>query len=218
MLLSLLQSAPLVFALIAFILLYSLALHELGHAWVADRVGDKTARNLGRVTLNPLKHLDPIGTLLILVVGFGWAKPVPIQPGNFRDYRTGMFLVAIAGVTVNILTAVLCLFALRFLGINLSNVQQIFPQGGTLPNPLAYGLFFAAQINILLAVFNLIPIPPLDGSKVLQAFAPASWQRAMWQVERYGFLIVIALIALFNDQVFSVINRITFWLMRLVLG
>ena len=219
MLLSLLQSAPLVFAIIAVILLYSLALHELGHAWVADRVGDKTARNLGRVTLNPLKHLDPLGTLLILVVGFGWAKPVPIQPSNFRNYRVGMFLVSIAGVVINVLIALLCLFALRLLGINLSNVQQIFPQaGGTLSNPLAYGLFFAAQINILLAVFNLLPIPPLDGSKVIQAFAPASWQRAMWQLERYGFFIVIALVVFFDEQVFGFINAVTVWLMRLVLG
>ena len=218
MLLGLLQSAPLVFALIAVILLYSLALHELGHAWVADRVGDKTARNLGRVTLNPLKHLDPIGTLLILAVGFGWAKPVPIRPANFRNYRVGMFLVSIAGVVVNVLIALLCLVTLRALGINLGNVQQIFPQNGALTNPLAYGLFFAAQINILLAVFNLFPIPPLDGSKVLQAFAPASWQRAMWQLERYGFFIVIALVAFFNDQVFGFINAITVWLMRLVLG
>ena len=218
MLLGLLQSAPLVFAIIAVILLYSLALHELGHAWVADRVGDKTARNLGRVTLNPLKHLDPIGTLLILVVGFGWAKPVPIRPANFNNYRVGMFLVSIAGVVINVLIALLCLFTLRALGVNLNNVQQIFPQSGTLTNPLAYGLFFAAQINILLAVFNLFPIPPLDGSKVLQAFAPASWQRAMWQLERYGFFIVIALVVFFDDQVFGFINAITVWLMRLVLG
>ena len=219
MLLGLLQSAPLVFALIAVILLYSLALHELGHAWVADRVGDKTARNLGRVTLNPVKHLDPIGTLLILVVGFGWAKPVPIRPDNFRNYRVGMFLVSIAGVVINVLIALLCLFALRALGITLGNVQQIFPQAdGTLTNPLAYGLFFAAQINILLAVFNLFPIPPLDGSKVLQAFAPASWQRGLWQLERYGFFIVIGLVVFFDDQVFGFINAITVWLMRLVLG
>ena len=132
MLLGLLQSAPLVFAIIAVILVFSLALHELGHAWVADRVGDKTARNLGRVTLNPVKHLDPIGTLLILTVGFGWAKPVPIRPDNFRNYRVGMFLVSIAGVVVNVLIALACLFALRALGVNLGNVQQIFPQNGIL--------------------------------------------------------------------------------------
>ena len=218
MLLGLLQSAPLVFAIIAVILLYSLALHELGHAWVADRVGDKTARNLGRITLNPFRHLDPIGTLLILVVGFGWAKPVPIRPANFTNYRVGMFLVSVAGVVINVLIALVCLFTLRALGIDLGNVQQIFPQNGTLTRPLAYGLFFAAQINILLAVFNLLPIPPLDGSKVLQAFAPASLQRAMWQLERYGFLIVIVLVVFFDDQVFGLINVITVWLMRLVLG
>jgi Zn-dependent protease len=218
MLLALLQEAPLTFAIVALVLLYSLALHELGHAWTADRMGDKTARNLGRVTLNPIRHLDPMGTLLLLVVGFGWAKPVPIVPGNFRSYRLGMFLVSIAGVVVNFLIAILALVALVSLGTTLGNIVQIFPQGGTAGNPLRYGLFVAAQINIVLAVFNLLPVPPLDGSKVLQALLPSSMQRAMWQLERYGFFLVIIILLLFREQVYGLINWVTVGLMRLILG
>jgi len=219
MLLALLQEAPLTFAIVAFVLLYSLALHELGHAWVADRVGDKTARNLGRITLNPLKHLDPLGTLLLLVAGFGWAKPVPIRPGNFRNYRVGVFLVSVAGVVINFLIAIAALFALVALGTTLGNIRDIFPQpGGTIGDPLRYGLFVAAQINIVLAVFNLIPVPPLDGSKVVQAFLPRSMQRAMWQLERYGFFLVIIILLLFREQVFGLISWVTLGLMQLILN
>lgn len=218
MLLRLLQTSPLTFAIVAVVLLFSLALHELGHAWVADRMGDKTARNLGRVTLNPIKHLDPIGTLLLLVVGFGWAKPVPIQPGNFHNYRVGMFWVSIAGILVNLSIAVLALVILAALDTTLGNLQSIFPGSGGGGDPLRYGLFVAAQINVVLAVFNLLPIPPLDGSKILSVFLPAGMQRAMWQLERYGFLLVILVITVFREQVFGLISRVTLGLMRIILG
>ena len=218
MLLGLLQASPLAFAVLVVVLLHSLALHELGHAWVADKMGDKTARNLGRVTLNPIKHLDPFGTLLLLVVGFGWAKPVPIRPDRFRNYRLGMFLVSIAGVVVNLIIALLSLAALAAAGVTLNTLGEVFPRAdGSLSAPLLYGLFLSARINIILVVFNLLPIPPLDGSKVLQAFAPASWQRALWGVERYGFFAVILVIFVFDEPVFRLIDGVTFFLMRLVL-
>jgi Zn-dependent protease len=218
MLLQLLQTSPLTFAIVAVVLLYSLALHELGHALVADRMGDPTARNLGRVTLNPVKHLDPVGTLLLLIVGFGWAKPVPIRPGNFRNYRVGMFWVSIAGILINLTLAVLALLVLAALGTNLSNLQSIFPNADGGGDPLRFGLFIAAQINVVLAVFNLLPVPPLDGSKILQAFLPSSMQRVVWQLERYGFFIVILILVLFREQVFGLINWVTVGLMRLILG
>jgi len=218
MLISLLQTSPLTFAIVAVVLLYSLALHELGHALVADRMGDRTARNLGRVTLNPIKHLDPIGTLLLLFVGFGWAKPVPIRPGNFRNYRAGMFWVSIAGILVNLTIAVFALLILAALGTTLANLQMVFPNAGGGGDPLRYGLFVAAQINVVLAVFNLLPIPPLDGSKILSAFLPASMQRAVWQLERYGFLLVILVITVFREQVFGLITWVTLGLMQIILG
>ncbi len=218
MLIRLLQTSPLTFAIVAVVLLFSLALHELGHALVADWMGDKTARNLGRVTLNPIKHLDPIGTLLLLTVGFGWAKPVPIQPGNFRSYRVGMFWVSIAGILVNLSITVLALVILAALGTTLGNLRDIFPGAGGGGDPLRYGLFVAAQINVVLAVFNLLPIPPLDGSKILSVFLPAGMQRAMWQLERYGFLLVILVITVFREQVFGFINQVTGVLMGLILG
>ncbi len=218
MLISLLQTSPLTFAIVAVVLLYSLALHELGHALVADRMGDRTARNLGRVTLNPIKHLDPIGTLLLLFVGFGWAKPVPIRPGNFRNYRVGMFWVSIAGILINLTIAVFALLILAALGTTLANLQGIFPNAGGGGDPLRYGLFVAAQINVVLAVFNLLPIPPLDGSKILSAFLPASMQRAVWQLERYGFLLVVLVITVFREQVFGLITWVTLGLMQLILG
>ncbi len=214
MLLALLQRSPVTFAIVALVLIFSLALHELAHAWTADRMGDKTARNLGRVTLNPLKHLDPVGTVLLLVVGFGWAKPVPIRPGNFRSYRLGMFVVSVAGVVINLLIAVAALLLLVALGTNMGNLGQVLASGDS----LRYGLFVAAQINVVLAVFNLLPVPPLDGSKVLQAFLPSGMQRAMWQLERYGFFLVILILVLFRDQVFGLISWVTVGLLRLVLS
>ena len=226
MLLDLLRSSPLAFALLAGILLYSLALHELGHAWVADKMGDKTARNLGRITLNPLKHLDPIGTLLIMVAGFGWAKPVPIQPAQFRNYRQGMFWVSIAGVLVNAAIAVLVLLVLAQLGLRQTDGQLRVLPGSSASRLVAdsngqallNALLFAVRINLLLVVFNLLPIPPLDGSKILQAFAPAAWQAAFWQAQRYGFLLVIVVISLFSSQVFGMIDQLMALLMALILA
>lgn len=208
------QRAPLVALMVAAVLLYSLALHELGHAWVAERMGDPTARNLGRITLNPLKHLDPVGTVLLLFAGFGWAKPVPIKPQNFRDYRMGLFWVSIAGVAVNFALALLALVILASLGVRVDAAGR--PTGIT--SIWEIGLFISAQINILLAVFNLIPVPPLDGSKVLQAFLPKSMQKGMWQLERYGFFLVVILIVVFREQVFGLINGVTAALMRLFMG
>lgn len=214
MLLQLLQTSPLTFAIVAVVLLYSLALHELGHAWVADRMGDKTARNLGRVTLNPIKHLDPLGTLLLLLVGFGWAKPVPIQPSNFRNFRAGLFWVSIAGILVNLALAIIALAVLAGMGVRLSAEGQVIG----IDTPTELGLLYAARINILLAVFNLLPIPPLDGSKILQAFLPKAAQQAMWQLERYGFLIVVLVITLLREQVYGLINFVTVSLMSVILG
>ena len=195
MLISLLQTAPLTFVILAVILMFSLAWHELGHAWVANRVGDPTAKNLGRITLNPLNHLDPLGSILILVVGFGWAKPVPIQPNNFHNLRSGLFWVSIAGVLVNFIVAVVCLMLVKYAGGAMSTIAQ-------------NALLMAARINILLVIFNLIPIPPLDGSKIVQAFAPASWWRPMMQLERYGFFIIIAIVYLSGNVLWQVIDTV----------
>jgi Zn-dependent protease len=211
-LLSLLQSSPATFALVAGALLYSLALHELAHAWTADKMGDNTARNLGRITLNPLTHLDPLGTAMLLLVGFGWAKPVPIQPGNFRHRRLGMLVVSLAGIVVNLLLALAALGLLASLGVTLGTLRQ-----AVAGDPLRAGLFVAAQINIVLAVFNLLPVPPLDGSKALQALLPRGMQRALWGLERYGFVFVLLVLVGFREQVFGLINGVTLALLGLVL-
>jgi Zn-dependent protease len=226
MLLGLLQENPVAFALIAVVLLYSLVLHELAHAWVADRVGDPTARNLGRITLNPLRHLDPLGTILLLIAGFGWAKPVPIRPQNFAHYRSGLFFVSIAGVVVNFMIALAALFTLAALGLRMSPDGELAVLPGSQAAALAQGagayvltgLIITARINLILMIFNLFPIPPLDGFKVVQAFIPARLQEALWGLERFGFFIVIGILLLFREQVFAVINAIMAVLMRLVLA
>ena len=206
-----LTEAPLVFLLLATVLLYSLALHELGHAWVASKVGDDTARNLGRITFNPFKHLDLIGSLLIFLVGFGWAKPVPIQPMNFRNYRWGMFWVSIAGVTVNFAIALLAIWILKVLGIRFipNEIRPYLAMPGTTASEMLgsvtgenilNALILAARINIILVVFNLLPIPPLDGSKVVYAFASTSVQRSIQELERFGLIPVILIIVVLGDQ------------------
>ena len=188
--------------IIALILLYSIILHELAHGQAAELMGDPTARLAGRLTLNPLPHLDPLGTLLpllLMVTGaplvFGWAKPVPINPYNFRDREKGMLLVSSAGIVTNLFIAWLLGLVLRFLPV--SNEY------------LAQALLYGIRINVVLAVFNLIPIPPLDGSKVLEAILPrglqmqyGQWRRQMEHQPFLGFGIVILFIV-FLGGIFS---------------
>ncbi len=182
-LIRLLMSDPAAFVMLAVLLLYSVILHEVAHGWVACKLGDETAKWLGRLTLNPIKHLDPIGTLMLLVVGFGWAKPVPINLENIpaQQRRKGLILVSSAGVTANIIIAFCALLLWRLLS--------------PAPGGLIYNvLYMLSYINILLAAFNLIPIPPLDGSKILMGFTPEKFNRVLYQIEPFGFFIVLGLL------------------------
>jgi len=180
-LIKLLFDNPIAFLLIAVPLLYSIIIHELAHGWVADKMGDPTARWLGRLSLNPLKHLDLMGTLMLLIFGFGWAKPVPVNFGNLRDFRKGLIFVSSAGIVANIIVAFFSLLVLRLLSSG--------------PWDMLYlGLYYMARINIMLAAFNLIPIPPLDGSKILMGFASQKVQYTLARIEPYGLFIIIGLL------------------------
>jgi Zn-dependent protease len=180
-LLDLLKNDPALFAVLAVLLLYSIIAHEVSHGWVAGLFGDDTARQAGRLTLNPLPHIDPIGLALLFIAGFGWAKPVPVDYAALRNSRAAFAAVALAGPLTNIVIAAAAVYLL----------QSGFVVKGSL---MALPLAIAAKINILLAAFNLIPIPPLDGSKVLGEFLPHDARAAFLQLERFGFLIVILLL------------------------
>ncbi len=180
-LISLLLENPLAFALLAFPLLYSVIIHEIAHGWVAFMMGDPTAKHLGRLSFNPLRHLDPIGTAMLFFVGFGWAKPVPVNFANVHPRRRGLFFVSAAGITANLVLAFLAYLLLRLIAPA--------PEGA-----VSLILLSFAQINIVLASFNLIPIPPLDGSKILQVFLSPPAQAFMMRIEPYGFFILIGLL------------------------
>ncbi len=182
-LLNLLLKNPLAFLLIAVPFLYSVVIHEVAHGWVANRMGDPTAKWLGRLTLNPLKHLDPIGTLMLFLVGFGWAKPVPINLNNIADKRKGLIFVSSAGIVANILFAFFALLFYRLLSQPTSGIGAVI-------------VYYIVQINITLAALNLIPIPPLDGSKILMGIAPRKTQYFLARLEPYGFFIIIGLLYL----------------------
>jgi len=174
----------------AIVLLVAFTIHELSHAVVADRMGDPTPRRMGRITLNPIAHLDPIGTILLLVSGFGWAKPVMINPMNLRgNPRTGMAIVAAAGPISNLIMAVF--FSLPFkLGLV---AFSAFGASSVIPS-LSEILFQFVWINLILAFFNLIPIPPLDGYKILTGILPPDVAYRLRPLEQYGFLILMGVI------------------------
>lgn len=183
----------------------AIVLHEFSHGYIAFRLGDPTAKVQGRLTLNPLAHIDPIGTILVPIVLvilrspflFGWAKPVPINPNYFRNPYKGMFYVAIAGPLMNIALA-LGASAIGRLAILITPLSLLYGRGFSayFVQTIFYLLGFFVIINIILAVFNMLPIPPLDGSRVLTYFLPPEGKRVMMQLERYGFLIVLALLYL----------------------
>ncbi|MDA8065011.1 MAG: site-2 protease family protein [Thermaerobacter sp.] len=163
-------------------MLLALTLHELAHGLVADHLGDPTARYAGRLTLNPLRHLDPLGTILLLVVGFGWAKPVPVDPRNFANRRGGMAAVGLAGPLTNFLLAFVLSFPLVYL--------QLAAGSALLERMLS----FAVIINVLLGIFNLLPVPPLDGSRILPAFLSPRAAYAYELHERWGYVVLLVLL------------------------
>jgi Zn-dependent protease len=182
-------------AIVAIPLLAGITLHEVAHGYVAYRFGDPTAKNAGRLTLNPLKHLDPLGTMvLVLTRMIGWAKPVPINPSYFENPRKGIFWVSLAGPAAN--------FALALIFYLLFNIFAIIQPalgggyGETILAPAMLICFYGIIINIILGIFNLFPIPPLDGSKMLATFLPGRLAGQYMQLEKYGFILLILLIFL----------------------
>ena len=187
------------------VLVFSISAHEAAHAWMSNRFGDDTARLLGRITLNPVAHIDPIGTLLIPIVGFifgsmggtvaripliGWGKPTPVNPLRWRDKDRANVLVSAAGIIVNTFIAI-CAFTVLKVMLMTGGFESMSRQLG---EPIFLFLQLFLTMNISLAVFNLLPFPPLDGSKILETFLPASAQPILTLMEQYGFIILMMLI------------------------
>ena len=187
--------------------------HEFAHAYVATILGDDTPRLMGRVTLNPLAHLDPFGSLLFLVGGFGWAKPVPVSTYRLNgNPRTSYALVALAGPASNVLLALAFAILFRVTEPLLSSSNSI------LSMVISYGLQTAVYLNLILALFNLIPIPPLDGSRILAALLPDQGAQIMDQLERYGFLVLLLLIVAVPGLLAGLITGPAASVARLLLG
>jgi Zn-dependent protease len=176
------RPSPEAIVAVVLVLLIALPFHEFSHALAAYRLGDSTAKFMGRLTLNPLAHLDPIGSLLILVAGFGWAKPTPYNPYNLQGGRSGEAIVGFAGPASNLVLAAATAIPLRYIATTGVNV----------PSEVVLVLFYFLNINVALMIFNLVPIPPLDGSKILFAFMDPQTERQYRPVlEQYGFFILI---------------------------
>lgn len=198
------------------VLLVAFTVHELAHAITADRMGDPTPRRMGRITLNPLAHLDPIGSIMLVIAGFGWAKPVMVQPANLRgNPRTSMAIVAAAGPLSNLALAFLFALPVRFGFVELSQATGVIPTVGAL-------FFEFIFINLLLLFFNLIPIPPLDGYKILTGVLPPEMSFRLRPLEQYGFLILIVAVFLLPsigiDLLGTLIVSPSFSLLRLFTG
>ena len=185
-----------------FVVFCTLPIHEYAHALVATKLGDQTPRLQGRLSLNPMHHLDPIGALMIILLGFGYAMPVAVNARNFKKPKVGMALTALAGPCANLLMALIFLL--------LKNIVMAISTTNVLAIALLYFFVFAASINVGLAVFNLLPIPPLDGSRILQLIIPQKYYFKFMQYERYIILVVFALLF------FNVLNKPLSWLQSVV--
>lgn len=174
--------------------LLAIVLHEVAHGYIAERLGDPTARMLGRLTLNPFKHIDPFGLVVLFLVGFGWARPVPVNALNFKRPRQDMVWVALAGPVANLVLAGLSALFLRLLLMAPLGVSQSGGMVSSLIEPLILMAGFSLYINLLLAALNLLPVPPLDGGRVVTGVLPESQARWLARVEPFGFIILIVVI------------------------
>jgi Zn-dependent protease len=225
-----LQHVDILFQLIVF--LFAISVHESAHAWMANRRGDPTARMLGRVTLNPIKHIDPVGTVLLPVIAalthfpmIGWAKPTPVDPRNFKNPVLDDILTSVAGPVSNFLVAICALLALLLIKLSSPLGQQIvfgIPYGMISPEmnsalvPSSLLLYELMRINIILGVFNLIPVPPLDGSHVLRHFLPPN---ALRVYDMLGMFALMALVflggGLLGKLIFPVVGVFNYILLRI---
>lgn len=197
------------------ILIFSIVIHEVSHGAMAYHLGDPTAKYAGRLTLNPIKHLDPIGSVLLplfLILSgssflVGWAKPVPINPYNFKDQKYGSAKSAIAGPAANLAIALFFGLLLRFL-----------PFSGNLNSQILFSFFaYIVQINLILAIFNLIPIPPLDGSHILFSFLPYSIENTKIFLNKWGMFILMILI-FFVPEFFNILSQMVGFMFRVITG
>ena len=204
----LLEDPVLAIVLVAIFLLVAFPVHEFAHAWAAYMQGDATAKLFGRLTLNPIVHFDPLGgtltalSLMFSPILFGWAKPTPVNPSNFRDQRNGDVIVALAGPASNLLMATLGAFVFRAIV-----ATGLFDE---LPQTVVLGVYFFVEFNVLLAIFNLIPVPPLDGSALLARVLPReqAWRmRAM--LGQYGFIILIGVLLVGGSYIAAAIRNVT---------
>ena len=186
--------------------LICITLHELAHGYVAYRLGDDTAKRAGRLTLNPLRHIDIMGLLMMIVFKFGWAKPVPVNMWKFKNPKKGMAITAAAGPIANLLIALVFLFLYGFL-------FALLHRPGRSLNWLLEMLYITAYLSVALAIFNIIPIPPLDGSKVLfSCISDRSYTKLMYY-ERYGMIILLVLVLLLSRTSLDPLSRAAYWVM-----
>ncbi len=205
------------------IIILALSVHETAHGWLANRLGDPTAKNMGRLTLNPLKHLDPIGFICMLLFGFGFAKPVPVESRYFKKPRRDMALTAAAGPISNILLGFIFAVLLRILTLVIGYIPITAFNNEFVVYLLSFSnllLQLGVRMNISLAVFNLIPVPPLDGSKILYIFLPPKWYYKALQYERYIYFALLLLlfagvltpvISFLTDAIISLFSLILFF-------
>ena len=173
-------------------LLFALTFHEFAHGFVAYRLGDPTARDAGRLTLNPLKHLDPLGTIAFFFIKFGWAKPVPVNPNYFQNPKKDMLWVALAGPVTNLTLAVASALLTKGIWV-LATILPYSAAAEAILVPVNSMLIASVWINLVLCIFNFLPIPPLDGSRILMGLLPNNLALSYMRIERFGFLIIIVL-------------------------
>jgi len=206
----LLAQNPITFIVVAILLIVVISIHEFAHAFVADRLGDPTPKLAGRLTLHPLAHLDPIGTLLIFIAGFGWGKPVPFDPFNLKNPRRDAALISLAGPFSNITMAIVGALVYRFM-----EWIPFIVFGPLVVEVVSTFIYF----NVLLAVFNLIPVHPLDGFKVVGGILPQRHYHEWMELERYGmiFLLLLILPIFGSAPVVNLINPIVSFILRILL-